>query len=85
MGIVFTVETEGQVINLTATCPMDGKETTVEFPMTLQQFEHCWKQWERGAFVQQAFPGLDAEHREFLITALAPEVQAEIFAPPTDY
>ena len=46
-----------------------------ELPITQEQFDN----WNNGMLIQEAFPNLNADDREFLITGLSPEEWEEIF------
>ena len=49
--------------------PFTGEKVTREMDVTIEQvLEH-----ERGGLVQDVFPHLDADDREFLITGLSPK------------
>jgi hypothetical protein len=53
---------------------MGGGERTTTFPnMTGDEFMNCYKAWQAGGLVQNAFPMLNADQREFLMTGLTPE------------
>lgn len=45
-----------------------GEINTMDLPVTLEQV----KLYEDGALVQNAFPHLDADQREFLISGILP-------------
>ena len=57
--------------------PFTGKLNTLDLPVTTEQLEAR----KAGALVQDAFPHLDADQREFLITGLAPG-EWELMLPP---
>lgn len=55
------------------TSMMTGKPAIVKIPgITIQEFTACWEAWEDGALIQDAFPMMDADTREFLKTGLTP-------------
>ena len=47
-------------------CSITKKEYSVDIS------HHAWKGWQDGIMIQDAFPSLDKEQREFLITGLTP-------------
>lgn len=66
---------DGSIVTLTVG---DQRKSMVihAYPSTIW---YGLRKWESGAFVQDAFPGLTAEEREFLMTGMTPEEWAEIF------
>lgn len=48
--------------------PFDGKDNTIDLPITEEQFDR----WRDGMLVQRAFPQLNADEREFLISGIPP-------------
>ena len=54
-------------------------ETTMVLPLSLGQLQQGIDAWDRGAYVQDAFPTLNAGAREFLMTGILPEEFAKIF------
>lgn len=60
-----------------------GKQLT--FHADLEQMNSGWYMWQiKGAKVQEAFPFLTADEREFLMTGLLPSEWNEIFPPEQD-
>lgn len=55
-----------QVINTSA---LTGKEHTMLLPVTEEQI----KRWQDGELIQDVFPFLNDEQREFLMTGITPE------------
>jgi hypothetical protein len=53
---------------VTRRSPFTGKALTLDLPISTSQAEA----YSAGALVQDAFPHLDADQREFLITGIAP-------------
>ena len=53
----------------------------MDFPnMTASQYYDAREAWKGGLLIQQAFPFLTADEREFLMTGTPPHVWKEIFA-----
>ena len=59
---------------------MDEKVLDMEMPVGASTFRGCLDNWRyRGALIQDAFPDLDADQREFLMTGITPAEWAEMF------
>jgi hypothetical protein len=58
-----------------------GKFNVMQLPMTWEQFDECRAKWEAGALIQNAFPMLNAEQREFIMTGITPEEWEATFGP----
>jgi hypothetical protein len=59
-----------------------GLEHTRELPISYLEYE-AWKY--SGQFIQDYFPNLSADDREFLLTGVTPEEWNELFPPDEDY
>jgi hypothetical protein len=55
-----------------------GKVNTMDLPITDEQIAR----WESDTLIQNAFPNLNADQREFLMTGILPEEWDEMF--PSD-
>ena len=67
-------------MKVTAVCQLNGEVYTMDFPnMTETQFRIGKKMWDEGALVQDAFPFLNADEREFLMTGTPPHVWDAMF------
>lgn len=57
-----------------------GVEHTMEFPLFTQEtFEERLKRWAAGALIQDAFPELNDDEREFIMTGITPTEWDEEF------
>ena len=57
---------------------ISGKVNTMDLPITPAQIH----EWQRGGgYIQEVFPQLDANQREFLISGSTPEEWEELFGP----
>lgn len=56
-------------MNITRISPLSGKVNTLDIPATLEQFAA----YEAGALIQDAFPNLTPDEREFIKTGITPE------------
>jgi hypothetical protein len=61
---------------ITKISPVTGKETTLDIPMTQQQYARYIK---RESFVQDIFPELSVDQREFLISGCTKEDWESLF------
>lgn len=52
---------------------LTGKTHTLEIPLSVQEFKIACQKYEQGAFIQDAFPSLSPELREFILTGIHPE------------
>lgn len=59
-----------EIINV---CPICGTEHSLTVDSV------CYEKWAHGAFVQDAFPDLNAVEREFVKTGTCPKCQRFIF------
>jgi hypothetical protein len=60
---------------VTKTSVITGKENTIDLPITQEQLQ----QWQLGGLVQDVFPDLDVNQREFLISGTTQEEWEETF------
>ena len=61
-----------------------GDTSTMKLPLTLGEFQQGIEKWDAGAYVQNAFPTLNAVQREFLMTGISESEQATVFAEPDE-
>jgi len=59
--------------------PITGKDNTIELDMIQMVFDDCYVAWSEGANIQDAFPMLDSDQREFIMTGLTPEDWSMLF------
>ncbi len=62
-------------MKITRRDPVTGKTHTVDLPITDEQVVA----YQEGALVQQAFPNLNADQREFIMTGIVPQSWAHLF------
>jgi hypothetical protein len=62
---------------------LTGKDGVMTFPAAMYDDIALWltAPWQFRPHVQDAFPQLDADHREFLMTGITPEEWAELMGP----
>jgi len=66
-------------MQITQRCQLNGKVYTMEINCTPAQLELGKMLYEKGALLQNAFPFLNADEREFLKTGTPPHVWNEMF------
>ena len=57
------------------TSPFSGNVNTMELNVTSEQVQR----WQEGELVQNVFPHLNPDEREFLLTGITPEEWATTF------
>ena len=62
-------------MRITRTNPFNGEVNTLDIPVTDAQIEH----YAAGALIQDAFPNLSADDREFIKTGITAESWEEMF------
>lgn len=58
------------MINLCKPSPITGKSSCMSFDVERTVFDDCFVKWQNGAMIQHAFPMLNADEREFLMTGM---------------
>jgi hypothetical protein len=63
------------MIKLTKVSMISGKRNEMFLPLTEEEFRECMSNWrvESGMLIQDAFPTLNADQREFLMTGMTPD------------
>lgn len=56
-----------------------GKKNRMLIPMKASDFKKAWNEWRNGMLVQDAFPDLNPEEREFIMTGMLPGEWDELF------
>ena len=70
----------GTTMNLTRVSIVSGEEQTMDIPMLREEDYEVWHALgEARPYVQDAFPLLKAEEREFMINGVTPEEWNDIF------
>lgn len=60
-------------VTLLSISQLTGKVTKMRLPIPMGVFRDCREAYDEGALVQEAFPMLNAEQREFLLTGSTQE------------
>lgn len=58
--------------------PISGKVNEMVIPMTGEDFDAAYAAWQNGKNIQDAFPMLSADAREFIKTGILPEEWPQI-------
>lgn len=64
------------MVTITKTSPITGRTVSMQLAITEAQYRN-WK--ESAVLIQDAFPQLTADEREFLMTGIAPDEWGELF------
>jgi hypothetical protein len=65
-------------------CAITRQYSTMDLPLTEQEYETALAVWKAGALIQDAFPTLNAGEREFLKTGMTPNVWDSVFGKDGD-
>ena len=65
------------MVTINRKSPFTGKLYTMVLPMEIEEYEAAYEQWQAGTLIQNAFPMLDADQREFVKTGIPPVEWAE--------
>lgn len=71
-SIQFAVEANGTGSSVARRATFTGKVNTMWLPLTPVQFEQRRQFWLQGELIQDAFPMLNADQREFILTGMMP-------------
>lgn len=71
-------------MKVTMKSQLSGLNHTRELPISEQEFARGVVHYSNGAFIQDAFPMLSADDREFLLTGITPEEWDDIFSNKED-
>ena len=67
------------MITLERKCPFTGNINSMDLPLTHREYDRGITKWEDGAYIQDAFPTLNDDQREFIKTGITPQKWREIF------
>lgn len=62
--------------------PLTKKYTTMELPLTESEFLDAYHNWKEGTLIQNAFPTLNADQREFIKTGYTSLDWKKMFGGP---
>ena len=79
----YSVERHGDsAVKVEAVSGLSGKKNSMVLPISLDAFIASRDAWFRGALIQNAFPTLNTDEREFLLTGSTPEEWDAAFGEP---
>lgn len=64
---------------VTRTSPFSRRPNAMQIPLTEEEFTAAMDAWQSGTLIQNAFPTLTADQREFIKTGITPEEWDSIF------
>lgn len=70
-------------MRVTRVSPRTGKPNSMEIPLNEVEYNEALAKYRKGALIQQAFPTLSADQREFVKTGYTPEDWKAIFPEET--
>lgn len=56
-----------------------GEYNEMEIPMSIGEYEKAFRRWKGGEMIQNVFPNLSPEVREFIMSGITPAEWAEMF------
>lgn len=59
--------------------PFTGKVSQMTLPISEEHFNSCATSWQSGTLIQDAFPMLNPDQREFIKTGITPEEWNSMF------
>jgi hypothetical protein len=68
-----------KMITITRTSPITGITHTTNLDMTQVQYDAALVEWGSGTLIQNAFPTLDADQREFIKSGIPPHEWDEFY------
>lgn len=72
------------MVTITRKSPFSGKVNEMTLPLDAEEFNERFEAWERGVLIQDAFPTLTADEREFIKTGITPQEWADTFGSEED-
>jgi hypothetical protein len=68
-------------VRVTRSSLFTQRRNTMVLPVAKPLFDECFASWQRGRLIQDVFPTLTADEREFLLSGATPEEWDEVFPP----
>ena len=62
-------------------CLLDGNTYRHELPLTLESFQESYDRMRSGVVIQEAFPTLSPQDREFILSGIIPQRWDKMFPP----
>ena len=70
-----------ETFTLGRTSSATGNYNTMEIPMSIEAYALGMRAWKKGALIQEAFPTLSADVREFIMSGITPQEWDDMFGP----
>jgi len=67
-------------VKLTKASIYSGNTNAIDLPLTNEEFEEAFAKWQDGMLIQDAFPTLSADQREFIMTGSTHSEWEEMWA-----
>lgn len=61
------------MVQITKVSCLSGKRNSMVLPLAQEDYEYCVTRWHNGMLIQEAFPMLDRNQREFIKTGITPD------------
>ena len=74
-----------ETFTLARTSPITGNINQLEIPLSIEAYALGMQAWKRGELIQNAFPTLAADIREFIMSGITPKEWDEMFADEEDF
>ena len=59
--------------------PFTGEVNFMELPITEKEYAEAYRNWIKGMYIQDAFPTLTPDQREFIKTGITPDYWNKMF------
>ena len=74
-----------ETFTLARTSPITGNINQLEIPLSIEAYALGMQAWKRGELIQNAFPTLKADIREFIMSGISPKEWDELFTDEEDF
>ena len=74
-----TTEDHMDTVTITRTSPISGNMNEMTFNISQHEYDTAYAAWQAGMYIQDAFPTLDADQREFIKTGITPDEWNSLF------
>jgi hypothetical protein len=68
-----------EIASFTRRSPFSGNVNTMTFNISEEEFDKRYEMWQNGTLIQNAFPMLNADEREFIMTGITSQEWDETF------
>lgn len=67
------------MVTIARTSPISGQYNEMTFDISPELFTQAYEAWQSGVYIQNAFPMLSADEREFIKTGITPAEWDNLF------